>query len=55
MSKKSIPVTLVTIPSKRRLDVTNARTAAKRECGLPMSKNRRNIWSASSTQTAGIK
>lgn len=27
----------------------------KRECGLPMSKNRRNIWSASSIQTTGIK
>lgn len=55
MSKKIYTVTLATIPSKRKLDVTNARTAAKRECGLPMSKNRRNIWSASSIQTTGIK
>ncbi len=48
-------MTLATIPSRRRLDVTNAQTAAKSECGLPMSKNQRNIWSVSSTSRSGIK
>ena len=48
-------MTLATIPSKRKLDVTNARIAAKSECGLPMSKNQRNIWIVKSTPRSGIK
>lgn len=48
-------MTLATIPSKRKLDVTNARIAAKSECGLPIIKNRRNIWSVKSTPRSGIE
>lgn len=48
-------MTLAIIPSKRKLDVTNARIAAKSECGLPMSKNQRNIWSVRSTPRSGIE
>lgn len=33
----------------------NARTAAKSECGLPMSKNQRNIWIVKSTPRSGIE
>lgn len=48
-------MTLATIPSKRKLDVTNARIAVKSECGLPMSKIQRNIWSVRSTPRSGIE
>ena len=48
-------MTLAIIPSKRKLDVTNARIAVKSECGLPIIKNRRNIWSVKSTPRSGIE
>ena len=46
---------IYTCDAKRKLDVTNARIAAKSECGLPMSKNQRNIWSVRSTPRSGIE
>lgn len=55
MSKEIYTCDACTIPSKRKLDVTNARIAAKSECGLPMSKNQRNIWSVRSTPRSGIE
>ena len=43
------------IPSKQRLDVTNAQTAAKSEYVLHMLTKQRNIWSVRNTLTIGTK